>query len=183
MHLVDNWQRPAADDINPDALEYLFEKSKPSANAWQQVAGDSNEPVARITPAYIRLQTKVEVLKGALELTNEQLHEAHHKIGMLSAELSRREVMLRELSDYRAKAAFAVGYERQNAMMRERIQELQEIISNGSATVEDRVAPVIVNASNYVVRKTKPKMAVSTLAVNTALVVSFAIAALLTILH
>ena len=181
MHLVDNWQRPAHDDINPDALEYLFEKSKPSSNAWQQV-GEGQEPVARITPAYIRLQTKVDVLKGALELTSEQLHEAHHKIGMLTAELSRRDVMLRELSDYRTKAAFAVAYERQNVLMRKRIQELQEIISNGSATVEDRVAPVIVNADNYVVRRKRP-LSISTLAINTALVVSFAIGALLTILH
>lgn len=185
MHLVENWQRPASDDINPDALDYLFDQKAPDKTPWVRMAGEvQSEPVARITPEYVRLQTRVEVLKGIVELTNEQLHEAHHKIGMQAAELARRDEQLRDLSDYRAKAAMAVAYQRQNDMLRTRIEELQQAIEflGEYAASEQKTATTTIDASNYVVGKPRP-FGISTLAINTALVIIFAMAVLITVLN
>ncbi len=133
MHLVENWQRPASDDINPDALEYLFgQKKLGRATPWVEMAGDP-EPVVRITPEYIRLQTRVEILKATIELTSEQLHEAHHKIGMLAAELARRDLVLKELSEYRAKAAMAVAYGRHNELLQLQITGLKNELAKEQA--------------------------------------------------
>jgi hypothetical protein len=191
MHLVENFQRPASDDINPDALEYLFSNGKPQSQ-WEALAQAEQEPVARITPAYIRLQTKVEVLKGALELTGEQLHEAHHKIGMLAAELSRRDEKLKELNDYRAKAAMSVFYERQNDLMRMALEEMEKLtaakgeprcdvdhasIAAGYAAAVDRI-----DASNYKPKNVKT-FCFPSLTLNTLMVLGFAAAVLATILH
>jgi hypothetical protein len=187
MQLVDNWQRPASDDINPDALEYLFaQNNTPQKTPWVKVAGEShNEPIARITPEYIRLQTRVDMLKAIVELTNEQLHEAHHKIGVLTAELARRDVLLKELSDYRAKAAMTIAYQRQSEMLQTRVEELQDainFISEYAVPSENTSAPVTINAGNYKVQNVRP-FSVSTLAISFALVIVFAMAALITVLN
>jgi hypothetical protein len=187
MQLVDNWQRPASDDINPDALEYLFaQKDAPQKTPWVKVAGEvHNEPVARITPEYIRLQTRVEMLKGIVELTNDQLHEAHHEIGKLSAELARRDVLLQELSDYRAKAAMMIAYQRKAELLQNRVAELQQaihFIAEYAVPEGNTSAPEVINAGNYKVRNVRP-FTVSTLAVTTALVIVFAMAALITVLN
>jgi hypothetical protein len=185
MQRLDNWQRPATDDINPDALEYLFQKSVPEKTPWVRMANEAAaEPVARITPEYIRLQTRVEILKGIVSLTNEQLHEAHHKIGMLSAELARRDILLGELSDYRARAAMSIAYERQNELLKTRVEELQQAIQflGEYAVTEEKATTPVIDASNYVVTNPRP-WRVSTLAINTALIIFFAIAALSTIVH
>lgn len=185
MHLVENWQRPASDDINPDALDYLFAQKAPDKTPWVRMAGEAqSEPVARITPEYIRLQTRVETLKGIVELTNEQLYEAHHRIGMQAAELARCNEQLRDLSDYRAKAAMAVAYQRQNDMLRTRIEELQqaiEFLGEYAGTEQNASSPAI-DASNYVAGKPRP-FGISTLAINTALVIIFAIVVLITVLN
>jgi hypothetical protein len=185
MHLVDNWQRPAADDINPDALEYLFANKVQDNTPWVRIAGEAqSEPVARITPEYIRLQTRVEILKGIVELTNEQLHEAHHQIGMQAAELARRDVLLQELSDYRAKAAMSIAYQRQNDLLRNRVEELQQAVQflGDYAVAEQKASHPLINASNYVVGKQRP-FSVSSLSITTAVVIVFAMVALITVLN
>lgn len=188
MHLVENGQTPAADDINPDALEYLFGQTKSTRTPWVEMVGES-EPVARITPAYIRLQTKVEVFKGALELTQEQLQEAHHKIGMLSAELARRDVLLKELADYRVRAAMAIGFERQNKLMQAALEELVTELENvkGEAKTAETsnwvvLESVPVHAETYRV-KNERTFGFPYGILNALLVLGFAICVLATILH
>ena len=192
MQRLDHWQRPAKDDINPDALEYLFQQAVPDKTPWVRMANDSAaEPVARITPEYVRLQTRVEILKGIVQLTNDQLHEAHHKIGMQAAELARRDVLLGELNDYRAKAAMSIAYQRHNELLKNRVTELEaavQFLGEYAVAEENATTPVVnattpvVNANNYVVVNPRP-FAISTLAINTALVICFALAALATVIH
>lgn len=197
MYLVDNaGQLPASDDINPDALEYLFAQSMPKRGKtpWVEMVG-GNEQVARITPEYVRLNTKVELLKGALEHNQEQLHEAHHKMGMLAAELARRDERLKELADYRVRAAMAIGYERQNAMLRSQITELQAQIEALVAVVSNKVPAQsqgyaaetttkpgdAINADSYVLFR--PKLVFPMALLNTVLVLTFAVLVLVILLH
>lgn len=186
MHLVDNaGQVPAADDINPDSLEYLFAQSGPKRGKtpWVEMAGGSEQPVARITPEYVRLNTKVELLKGALELTQEQLHEAHHRMGMLAAELARRDELLKELADYRVRAALTIGYQRQNELLRTHVNELNAQLKALAAVVSNKVPdhesakPAVtptesVTAENYVLFR--PKLVFPMALLNAVLVLAFA---------
>jgi len=205
MHLVENWQRPASDDINPDALEYLFgQKKLGRVTPWVEMAADP-EPVVRITPEYIRLQTRVEILKATIELTSEQLHDAHHKIGMLAAELARRDLLLKELTEYRAKAAMAVAYGRHNELLQLQItglkNELEQVklrtaASDHFVTAGDTALPYTTTASAIVSAQELETITAENyrtvnakdfsfpfLLLNSLLILGFATAVLITILH
>lgn len=182
MHLVDNGgQRPSSDDINPDALEYLFAPKAPSKTPWVEIVSEG-QPVIRITPEYVRLQTKVEVLKGALELTSEQLHESHRQIGRLAAEVARKDELLQELADYRAKAAIGIASIRHNQLLREKIDDLLARAELTKSGAEPVVADHPITADNYRVGKEKfapfPFLVLITL-----LMLGFAATVLLTILQ
>jgi len=194
MHLVENWQSPSSDDINPDALEYLFNQKQSSRKTpWVEMASEP-EPVVRITPEYIRLQTRVEILKGTIELTSSQLQEAHFKIGMLSAELARRDDQLRELSEYRVRAAMAVAYARHNELLQSALDQTKRELTESLAKHTDLAAggalaafastPDLdrVTADNYRIAKSK-NFSFPFLLLNSLLMIGFATAVLITILR
>ncbi len=196
MHLVENWQRPASDDINPDALEYLFSRKKHNRTTpWVEMASEP-EPVVRITPEYIRLQTRVEILKATIELTSTQLQEAHHKIGMLAAELARGEAQIKELTDFRAKAAMAIAHARQNELLQLQVVSLRDALALAEAKPRIAAAPVVSTLSAVVLTRQLDKVTAENyrpvnakdfsfpfLLLNFLLVLGFATAVLITILH
>jgi hypothetical protein len=111
---------------------------------------------------------------------------------MLAAELSRREEKLIELNDYRTKAAMSVFYERQNQLMRMALEEMEKLIAQNADTKCDVDHSVIaagyaaaverVDASNYKPARLK-SFCFPSLTLNVLMVLGFAAAVLVTILH
>jgi hypothetical protein len=119
-------QLPAVDDINSDALEYLFAPDQPRTPEppWVKMSGGP-EPVARISPQIVRLQAKVESLVGQIELTMQQLQSANYEVGYLKAKLADADQQLKLLADYRAKAALAILGEFEMAALKRQIVDLE----------------------------------------------------------
>lgn len=126
MSAMETWQRPAADDINPDALEYLFEgtRGRVVEIPWVRAAREP-EPVARKGIEQIRLESKVEVLLGQIDLLTSQLQLVNCELGYAKAVLDEREQGLKSLSEYRARAARAILGDVQNEMLRKKVVELE----------------------------------------------------------
>lgn len=115
---VETWQQPAADDINPDALEYLFTAPglRTGSPPWVDVIAQP-DPAARPTPEMLRLQTKIEMLAAEVELLSTRLQQANCQVGYLTAELAQKQQVMETLPQLRialAQAAHSYRTERRN---------------------------------------------------------------------
>lgn len=130
-------QLPAADDINSDALEYLFAPDQPRTPEppWVKMSGGP-EPIARISPQIVRLQARVESLVGQIELTMQQLQAANYEVGYLKAKLADADHQLKLLADYRAKAALAILGEFEMAALKRQVADLESKLQQQTAPAE-----------------------------------------------
>ena len=126
-------QLPAGDDINSDALEYLFAPTQPMSPEppWVKMAGGP-EPVARISPQVVRLQARVESLVGQIELIMQQLQSANYEVGYLKAKLADADENLKLLADYRAKAALTILGQHEIIRLKQQVQELESKLIAGT---------------------------------------------------
>lgn len=96
---VETWRRPASDDINPDALEYLLSSQdgmRASSPPWVDIISEP-EPAPNKSPEMMRLQTKVEMLAGEVDLLAARLQQSNLQIGFLLAQLAERDSRLEQV--------------------------------------------------------------------------------------
>ncbi|HEY9791428.1 MAG TPA: hypothetical protein V6D22_13575 [Candidatus Obscuribacterales bacterium] len=126
MALPEAWQSPAADDIDPDSLEYLFGQKLGRGDVpWVKIVREP-EPVARISPEMIRLQAKLEMLVTQLEIYAGKLTAAHHELGFARAEIAEKDKQLTLMEYYRARAAKAIASDVELEQLRMRVCELEQ---------------------------------------------------------
>ena len=191
--MADAGQTPAADDIDQDSLEYLFgghgQRSAKDV-PWVKVAKEP-EPVARISPAMIRLQAKVETLVAQLELVSTKLENANLQLGYTRAQLADKEEQLKVMAKYRARAAKAIMSDAEHVRLIDRIAELElqleDMIDAGAATpfevMEGRTNSLSADAEYYLYRAERcPAPGVPVMPVIYVSVVVFAALVLTTIL-
>jgi hypothetical protein len=89
------WQSPSADDINPDALEYLLIGSpeRSVSPPWVDIITEP-EPAASLTPEMLRLRTKVEILAAEVDILSVRLQQANCQIGYLLSQVSERDKII-----------------------------------------------------------------------------------------
>ncbi len=107
---METWQRPASDDINPDALEYLFAPTteRSASPPWVEIISQP-EPTSRQRPELGRLQAKVEILAAEVDLLSNRLQSANCTIGCLQSQLEEREKLLQNLPELRSVASKATN--------------------------------------------------------------------------
>ncbi len=125
MREIETWQIPAADDISPDGLEYLFSSQYPPdpEPPWVRVSVEPaciSEPV----PGEISLKARIEVLSQKLKVMSGELQSATFQIGYLKGRLAEREEELKQLPDYRARAARSVLTERQLVSLQSELEQV-----------------------------------------------------------
>lgn len=116
-------QLPAADDIDQDSLDYLF-GPRLTATPWVRMAREP-EPVARISPEIVRVQAKLEALAAQLEVVSTKLQSAHHDLGYARAQLAEKDEQLKQMAEYRLRAAQAIMGDIEREQLRDRVLVLE----------------------------------------------------------
>lgn len=141
MSELGTWQTPAADDISPDALEYLFSpKFRPQEEPpWVKVSiepAPEQECALPVAPETIRMNAKVEVLGQRLQQVSVQLQTANFQIGYLKGRLLEKEEALKMLPEFRFRAAKALVTETALHVEREKTEELAARINELQAELD-----------------------------------------------